>query len=565
MIRRVWAAHILALTILTSACRQNSAPDLVLWNGTIFTADARRPRVQALAIRGERILAVGSSAEMRALAGSKTRLIDLQQRVVIPGLNDAHYHFAPDPQGQTLPVSGSNWTETAIAVEAAVSKGLPGTWMFGSVDANVMLDPGANRAALDPIAPDRPVLLRSSSGHGCLLNSCAMRLLDIGEAEPDPAGGYFERLPGGRRINGKLWEYAEWKPNRVLASRIMDQTAIQALRSLAQEAATYGITSMQIFPSMPVDRFARLAAQADLPIRVRVMAFPPTGPGGRDQAEIRQISRLVFPNSRVRVSGIKWILDGTPAERGAALLHSYADRPGWFGKLNFPEPDVALMFWESRDLEQQLLLQCVGDRAAEVALQAMEDTGSTVDWRLKRVRIERGDGMIGKLIFRAQRLGVIVVQSPARFVPALNARWGDQMQPLRSLLHAGIPLALGSDGPLNPWLNIMLAATHPSHSAEAISRDEAVAKGDGYLHPSVSDAVLSDYRRHVTDPLDLLSSREREVLQLIAEGKTNKDIATLLNLSVYTVDAHRGRIMEKLNLHSTGELVRFAVRKGLID
>ncbi len=90
----------------------------------------------------------------------------------------------------------------------------------------------------------------------------------------------------------------------------------------------------------------------------------------------------------------------------------------------------------------------------------------------------------------------------------------------------------------------------------------AVAKGDGYLYPSVSDAVLSDYRRHVTDPLDLLSSREREVLKLIAEGKTNKDIATLLNLSVHTVDAHRGRIMEKLNLHTTGELVRFAVVQG---
>ena len=104
-----------------------------------------------------------------------------------------------------------------------------------------------------------------------------------------------------------------------------------------------------------------------------------------------------------------------------------------------------------------------------------------------------------------------------------------------------------------------------SSDVELLLAVRAVAKGDGYLHPSVSDAVLSDYRRHVTDPLDLLSSREREVLQLIAEGKTNKDIATLLNLSVYTVDAHRGRIMEKLNLHSTGELVRFAVRKGLID
>jgi DNA-binding NarL/FixJ family response regulator len=105
---------------------------------------------------------------------------------------------------------------------------------------------------------------------------------------------------------------------------------------------------------------------------------------------------------------------------------------------------------------------------------------------------------------------------------------------------------------------------------DAVDRDlleavRAVASGEGYLSPAVSEAVLSDYRRHVTDPLDLLSSREREILQLIAEGKTNKDIATSLNLSVYTVDAHRGRIMEKLNLHSVGELVRFAVRKGLVD
>jgi len=105
---------------------------------------------------------------------------------------------------------------------------------------------------------------------------------------------------------------------------------------------------------------------------------------------------------------------------------------------------------------------------------------------------------------------------------------------------------------------------------DAIDRDllsavRAVATGEGYLSPAVSDAVLTDYRRHVTDPLDLLSAREREVLQMIAEGKTNKEIATALKLSVYTVDAHRGHIMEKLNLHSVGELVRFALRAGLID
>jgi two-component system response regulator NreC len=100
---------------------------------------------------------------------------------------------------------------------------------------------------------------------------------------------------------------------------------------------------------------------------------------------------------------------------------------------------------------------------------------------------------------------------------------------------------------------------------DLVAAVRSVAQGEAYLSPAVSEAVLSDYRRHVKDPLDLLTSREREVLQMIAEGKTNKEIATLLSLSVYTVDAHRGRIMEKLNLHSMGELVRFAMRNGLID
>jgi|SRR5581483_4297659 len=103
---------------------------------------------------------------------------------------------------------------------------------------------------------------------------------------------------------------------------------------------------------------------------------------------------------------------------------------------------------------------------------------------------------------------------------------------------------------------------------DAFDRDlvaavKALARGESYLSPAISDLVLSDYRKHVTDPVDLLTSREREVLQMIAEGKTNKEIANALQLSVYTIDAHRGRIMEKLNLHSTPELVRFAVRNGL--
>ena len=104
-----------------------------------------------------------------------------------------------------------------------------------------------------------------------------------------------------------------------------------------------------------------------------------------------------------------------------------------------------------------------------------------------------------------------------------------------------------------------------SGAADLVAAIRAVASGESYLSPAVSNAVLDDYRRIATNPIDLLTSREREVLQLLAESRTNKEIAGVLNLSVYTVEAHRGRIMEKLNLHSIGELVRFAVRNGLIE
>jgi DNA-binding NarL/FixJ family response regulator len=93
----------------------------------------------------------------------------------------------------------------------------------------------------------------------------------------------------------------------------------------------------------------------------------------------------------------------------------------------------------------------------------------------------------------------------------------------------------------------------------------AIGRGEGYISPAVSNAILDDYRKHVSNPVDLLTAREREILQVIAEGKTNKEIAGDLSLSVYTVEAHRGRIMEKLNLHNTGDMVRFALRNGLIS
>ncbi len=104
-----------------------------------------------------------------------------------------------------------------------------------------------------------------------------------------------------------------------------------------------------------------------------------------------------------------------------------------------------------------------------------------------------------------------------------------------------------------------------SNEEDLIRAIRSVARGEAFLSPAVSNAILTDYRKHVTNPVDSLTSREREILTLIADGKGNKEIANVLNLSVYTVETHRSSILEKLELHNTGDVVRFAMRNGLIS
>lgn len=476
---------VLSALLVLSVSGQQAPADLILHNGKVFTAASANYSAEAVAIRGERILAVGTSAEIEKLAGSRTRRIDLQGRVVTPGFNDAHIHFGAEPQGFNLQFKTMepSWEETSAGIAAATKHAPTGTWIFGFVGASVVLNEEVTRFALDRFAPDHPVLLRSFYGHGYIVNSKAMPLLRIAEEEPDPAGGHFERVAGSQRLNGRLWEYADWRVSRVLSEMVSDEETVKQMRQMADEALRYGITSLQMFSTLPVERFARLLVKAGLPVRVHARPFPLTSPKGRDLNEFRQLARLKFPNSMISASGIKWVLDGTPYERGAALRRDYNDKPGWRGELNFPERETAVIVKESLEFKQPLLAHCAGDKCAETVFNAMESYGTKVDWKSKRVRIEHGDGIINDLIPRARKLGVVVVQNPIHFSEPefFQRRWGADMQPLRSLIEAGIPIALGSDGPMNPFLNIMFATIHPSNPKEAITREQAVR---AYTHGS---------------------------------------------------------------------------------
>src|SRR4028118_2369200 len=175
---------------------QQASPDLILLHGKVFTSDAARPTAEAVAIRGERIVAVGSSAEVGKLAGKETRVLDLQGRVVIPGINDAHVHHTPDPEAFGVPWQPRepSWSEGQTALSAAVKQVPKGKWIFGTIGYGVISDPEATRAALDRIAPDHPVLLRVYYGHGFLAGSEALAPLGIADSEPAPMGGFFERV-----------------------------------------------------------------------------------------------------------------------------------------------------------------------------------------------------------------------------------------------------------------------------------------------------------------------------------------------------------------------------------
>jgi predicted amidohydrolase YtcJ len=195
------------------------------------------------------------------------------------------------------------------------------------------------------------------------------------------------------------------------------------------------------------------------------------------------------PGGLLVASGTKWIVDGTPVERLAAMREPYADRPGWTGRVNFDEATLRSILKEARASRDPLALHAVGDRALDVLLALLEEAGGEAVWRPLRPRIEHGDGLLTEHFDRVRRLGIVVVQNPSHltldklFAQRYGAQRVARWMPLQSLLTAGIPVALGSDGPLNPYLNMMFAVTHPANPPEALTREQAVTaytRGSAY-------------------------------------------------------------------------------------
>lgn len=479
--------------LLTS---QESYPDLILVNGRIFTSDSSHPYVEALAIRNDRIVAADSSENIAALAGPQTKRIDLGKRLVIPGINDAHYHCGVEPASFHLQFRSMDptWQELAVELAAAVTKTPKGTLIRGEIGPTLLDDSRANRESLDKLTPDHPVMLDTWAQHAAILNTAGFAKLGVKENEPDPVGGHFVRAGDGK-LTGLVFEYAKFPLNRRRCDMATDEEALQQTRDFFKDAVRLGITSVQSM-SLPAgaERCLFLYENAPTPIRMRVIRMALTSSSGRDTKEGRSLPRN--PTPLITVSGTKWLLDGSPIERTAALRKPYSDRPSTSGELDFSGKEMEAMLREALENNDQLLVHAVGDRSTETFLNAMDATGGKQVWSKRRVRIEHGDGVMPDLIARTKELGLVVVENPTHFTlrELFLKRFGgdrtDQMQPLRSLLESGIPLALGSDGPNNPYLNIMLASIYPGKPREAITREQAVVAytlGSAYAEFSEKD------------------------------------------------------------------------------
>ena len=477
--RKLAAVAAVALATLQQAI---PAPDIVVVNARVFTGDTATPWAEAVSISGSRIARVGSTVDLRASAGAETRVIDANGRLLIPGINDAHAHPGAEPDSVTLDGPPAvqhdpSLDEVIARIGVALSKAKPGQWIFGEIGAAVLEDPRATRATLDSLTDGHPLLLDAWTGHGTIANTAALRILGIKEDEPDPPGGFYARQADGRTLTGLAHEYADYRMRRRLAMIPARTEQVGAFAAHARQATAFGITSVQaMMTAYPTDTIAEVLASVDLPVRLRLIDFPLT-PMAQWREPIAR--RITTQSPLITISGTKWILDGTPIERGMLLSADYADKPGAKGFRNFPDADLREFLRRALAAHEQPMLHAVGDGAIGGLLDALEGTGGDA-WKPLRPRIEHGDMLQAQDFARAARMGVTIVQNPAHFMipEVFTARIGPQRTArttqVKNMIEAGVPFAIGSDGPMNPFLNIMFATINANNPSQALTVEQAL-------------------------------------------------------------------------------------------
>jgi hypothetical protein len=444
-------------------------PDLAIINAKVWTVNPRQPTAEAVAVRGERVTAVGSNARVRALLDRDARVIDAAGKLLLPGFNDAHVHFLGGGThllGVDLRRAGNEeeFLELLRDHVAALPKG---RWVTGGRWDHEAW-PGRSRPTrwlIDPVTPLNPVLLSRLDGHIAVANSLALGLAGITADTPDPPGGQIERdprtgVPTGILIDGAL------RLVRRVVPQASPEEQLAALRAAMRHAAAVGVTSVQSMCSpeeLQLLQQLRSAGQLD----TRVYACLE----GLAEPMMRIGLRPAFGDSLLRIGAAKVFVDGSLGARSALLFASYADDPSTNGLAIHPEEELCRMAAEADAGGLQFIMHAIGDKAVHWALNAFQRAAEHGGRHGSRHRIEHAQVMRPEDRERFARLGVIASIQPSHCTDDmrwLGNRLGERVErasPFRSLLDAGARVAFGTDWPveaLDPLLTVHAAVTRQS-------------------------------------------------------------------------------------------------------
>ena len=454
--------------------RPTAPADLVLRGGRIVTVDDARPEARALAVNGDRIVAIGSDQEIQPLIGPATKVIDLKGALATPGWIDAHVHFTGVGEAaRNLKLANArNWAEIVRMVGEAAQKARPGEWILGrgwhQEKWSEVPEPNVNgfplHEELSRVSPNNPVWLTHASGHAGFANALAMKIAEVQKTTPNPAGGEILKDKDGNPT-GLFNERAQSLIGEALARDRATRTPAQVEADLRQvielasrEVLAKGLTSVTDAGSPPatIDVMKKVVDEGKLPVRVWMMLREPIDRLAADAPKYRTVN---YGDNRFSVRGIKLAIDGALGSRGAWLLEPYADLPSTSGFNTESLENVRAVAAIAIANNYQLAVHAIGDRGNRETLNIYEETfkkhpdrnGKSLRWRIEHAQhISAADiPRFGQLGVIASMQGIHCTSDAPYVLARLGAKRAEEGAYVwQKLMKSGAIVANGTDAPV---------------------------------------------------------------------------------------------------------------------
>ena len=493
---------VLSVVLLSLVPAQPRVPsaNIVFKNGNVYTANDRASRAQAIAVKADRIIYVGTNAGVEKYVGPSTRVVDLHSNTVLPGFADAHQHLSGVGfREMTLNLEGTSSLEDLLAkLKARIEQAKPGEWVTGRGWIETHWQPAVfpTRWDLDKVSPNNPVILGRADGHGAVANSAAFKIAGIDKTTPNPFGGEISKDKQNGEPNGMLLDAAQGLVRRKLPPTSRED-AEQAVVLGAKRDVELGWTQVQDAGGSydEVEIFKRLYASGTIKLRIYKAVY---GPGPNANRLISEGPIIGDFQHRLTVRTIKVVSDGALGSRGAALLEPYSDASDTSGFLTVKVEELRPMLLEALRKGIQVETHAIGDKANRFILDEYERALKAVPRAERKVtdprwRVEHAQIVNPIDIPRFASLGIIPSMQPSHAIGDLffaPKRLG--MERLKgayawqSFIKSGVVVPGGSDAPVErgePMIEFYAAVARKDpkgfsttgwHPEEAVTRSQAL-------------------------------------------------------------------------------------------